>query len=271
MINYIRKIYTIAILISSVTITGCASIQESVGLSPMAMSATSVDSVTQKAKSGEIIYEQTASIIAGARLSADFKQATGVPGLGTTYATKKGKLFYKLMTSYGPAYCSYEAGGTADLGLTELRLCFRDTDDNGKFDEIWTMDETGFVAGPSSGYLLRVAKVKGEVSYVALEENALPKQRFGILYQTPLLAKPKLSVVHLTAKKNGKDTVALASSDSVSVPKSENLPTTLDVDGAKIEILALDGKQIKYRILSGFPDDTMMTVIRQRMPVYVYY
>ena len=155
------------------------------------------------------------------------------------------------------------------------RACFRDSDDDGKFDQLWSGDEIS----PSPNYVsLFIAKNTGAnlespLNYVKLDKSEMPLDTVAINYTTksPLLASKYIDLYIAAEDSKGK----MKAFQSIRTIKTDDikLPTTVSYNGLEIEILSYDknSNEIEYRVNSGFEEESPVLLVSKRKPVVVYY
>lgn len=216
-----------------------------------------------RAPLGELLFEQSLSPAVEVRpdpeatgqLSGWFSNKTPVSLRTLRFALTIGGV-------NGVTYCSVVGPKSATQ-----RLCLIDVDDDGVFD----FQGRAFALGNGAQFasmLLAANVVPSSISYEKVEKAGPPLLRAGLV-----IRKKKNSYVAGFAVDNGKRPKELERyveqggflrKRRVQPPGAEfdtsQLPIVVGLYGAEIEILAIEGKEVVYRVLSPFTSDEVIPV-----------
>lgn len=238
------------------------------------------DSSTKTASSGDIILSQPISVMNGARLSEDIKANT-LPLLGISYKVTKDNLLYPIHTqNFGELYCVRRVAKASALSgiLTAeegRRACFRDTNNDGSFEQLWGADEVAPKPFYSSFFISKNTgkDIDPPMAYQKVDGSEMPVDSVTVKYivQNPLIASKRISF-QIGAKSEDGDTAGFQTIRTIKV-KDMKLPLTLQKYGFEIEIISYDDEtdQIEYRVKSNVREGLPVPLITPRKPVVVYY
>lgn len=241
---------------------------------PIIARAENVNSETQIANYGDIIFEQNFYPINSVRTSSALYQKLKFAGLpaGEFQLSKDTPLYWVGSSKIeGETYCLARAIdenssaletiflggliGTAEQREQGQRYCLTDTNDDGNFEEIRVMQDHAIYM--IQGGLLNAAPILLEnvVSYEKLQYNSEElRQRIGLeLSDGGWIGDPMLFVRALQGEKRQR-----IQEDIIKIGKKEDLPTTITYKGVVIEVSDYDKDTLTYRIKSGFKPGTGM-------------
>lgn len=231
---------------------------------------------TQTASSGDVLFKQSASVVHGAKIKTEFKTSS-LPLLGVNFKVTPDHILYPAITQkFGMIYCTLGKSGK-ELFMLDYRTCFRDSDADDAFDQVWMTDENG---GVYEGYAtvwasyLSSNKISEPLEFQKIDESDMPLDTFGVQYKynKTLFGKESLTFTTVTLSDAGKpDSLATVSNSKTINLKTASFPMTISLSSASIEVLSYEDKQITYRVDSGYKAGLPVLLGRQRKPVVVYY
>lgn len=239
-----------------------------------------VDSSTKTANSDDIIYSQPIGILSGARLNEDLSANT-LPLFGITYKVTSENLLYPIRTTnFGDLYCVRNVGKASALaGILKAeeghRACFRDTNDNGSFEQLWGADEASTAPFYSSFFINKASgkDLDPPMEYSKIEGSNMPTDTLTVKYkaQNPLIASKRITFQIGTQSEDGKE-ASFQTFRTIKV-KDMKLPLKVREYGFEIEVLSFDDEtdQIEYRVLSNIDAGRPVPFLSPRKPIVVYY
>ena len=227
-----------------------------------------INTETQTANYGDIIFEQSLYPIKAVKTSADMSQQVKFVGLnaGKLELSKDTPLYSVLHSKIeGQTYCLARAIdekssviesvllggliGTAEQRSQGKRYCLTDRNNDSNFDEVRVMQDHAMYMVQGGNLSAAPIVLDSAIPYENVTDKAnMPKQRIGLeLSNGGWVGKPILFVRALQGeiRQNVK-------ADIIKIGKKENLPKTVTYNGAVIEIIDYDKDNLTYRVMSGF-------------------
>jgi hypothetical protein len=256
------------LMLPLVIAAGCATPAVSEFTTIGTFSAMGAGSSPGKAKPGDILFTQKVAASEVARLTtgAEFRTSNNER---ERYVLNAGDLLFGGTEAGSSArvYCSFEPNlhATDAFGGASYQSCLSDEDRDGRFDSIG-----GFVGviGPEvavrAGQIVAKAPIPADIRYETGNFSEAPSTHIGVRFEAKLFRNPRLVVVPITraseqANWHFKQMFA-------ELPPPSALPATLNVGGAKIEILSTEASAINYRVVSGFPEGEQIKFVFDPLP-----
>lgn len=231
-----------------------------------------INTETQTANYGDIIFEQSLYPIKSVKTSADMYQQVKFAGLnaGKLELTKDTPLYLVLHSKIeGQTYCLARAIdekssaiekvllggliGTAEQREQGKRYCLTDTNGDSNFEEVRVMQDHAIYM--VQGGMLSAAPVMLDniVPYKNLTDKMeMPRQRIGLeLSNGGWAGKPMLFVRALQG-----ETRQNVKADIIKIGKKEDLPKIVNYNGVAIEVIDYNKENLTYRVISGFKPGT---------------
>lgn len=242
---------------------------------------------TASAAVGSLLFRQSFRSSQIARLTRD--ASISVPGV-TRWTQSPGEvalshgtaLFSVTGVGANTVFCSGQSAyrGTTIWDNRNWRFCLLDRDRNGVFDHILWMPITD-VNNFGGMFVLRDGRAEGEVAVPYSLENDPDDVVFS---GGPVITRSSLGAYRVTlglcAGEGVRDTRASSLTEARARHQSEpvdastvwffaqDLPITVDLDGALIEITAIEGDQVTYHALTSFdPSRTIALWYNRTLPV----
>jgi len=236
-----------------------------VGRVPLTPLAAEITNETRTAGFGGVVFSQQARVTEVARLQRDVPVHISTPTGAIRQRLSEGALLYRVELNQAQpqhAFCSFEptvVQRPAPRPSNILRFCLGDIDGDGDFDNLyvmssllggrrvngeWVQNLPALVYGGAMG---DAGAIETPARYTVLTEHD------AALVQLQILAMPSVSgtgFMLVTARENGGWTQL----DSQQVEHGDEFPGTVDVYGARIEVLSRIERTITYRVLNGFPE-----------------
>lgn len=249
-----------------------------IGRATLAPLPAEITSETRTAAFGDTIFSQQARVTEVAQLQRNVPVHIGTPTGDIRRNLREGELLYRVELNDGApqhAFCSFDpiVVPTTPSRPRTLRFCLGDIDGDGDFDNLyymrsilggrreggeWVQNQPPLVSGDAmsdagaietAGYAVLT---NHNAEPVQLEIRVMPSFH-GIGFQL------------MSARENGGTTQI----DSRNFSRDADLPATIDVLGARIEVLSREGNSITYRVLNGFPEGQVMRVANLPAPAII--
>jgi hypothetical protein len=124
--------------------------------------------------------------------------------------------------------------------------CLIDNEGDGQFDEAYA----GFAMEGQAGYLIGDlgTRLDAGVTYTHVDPQEAPIGELAIVLSLQFLERPTLQLALITPRGHH-----LVADSAVAIPSQ--LPATIEIRGAQIEVLSLERGQLQYRVRGGFNAD----------------
>lgn len=239
------------------------------GRVPLSPLAAEITDETRTATFGGALFSQQARVTEVAQLQSAATVRIRAPTGEIRESVGAGELLYRVELNQAQpphAFCSFDPtvvqnrpSGPMSRPSETYRFCLGDIDGDGDFDNLYIMNSSlagrrvdgvwteNLPALVSGGEMIYAGAMETPVSYTILtDHNAEPVTLQLIL--TP--AFDGFGAYLVTARENGGWTQL----DSQNFQFEGAPPTTVDLFGARIEVLSREGRSITYRVVRGFPE-----------------
>lgn len=257
----------LAVMLAGLLAAGCATTNLDVAIAPVLPQPVDLARGAQRAGSGDLILLQEVRVFEAARLDAPVSAMV----LGDLFDTRAelaaGALLYRVMLRSRQselAYCSIDVEEN-DIN-PDVRLCLADHDKDGRFDQVWRLAEPGETVSIGGGDVQVTAPpLNPSVPYSIVAADTIETMTIGILFRC------YGSRCHFAIVESHDDGARHLGFVNFPIP-SETRPVVVSVLGARIRVLSIDQQSVEYEILSPFPTDTPIAIVRY-LPrtTYVYY
>ena len=144
-------------------------------------------------------------------------------------------------------------------GTHNQQTCFFDTNDDGKFDKLYTpLFEKGLWARMSNIKLVGGEITIDPIDYIVLGQNSQVNVQAGLRLSGntsgvigSLFEKIRVEFV----MKVGHGQYKVYSSENIKLDKNAKYPKDINMLGAKIRVFSATKSEIAYQVLSGFSED----------------
>lgn len=236
------------------------------GLSSCALNTTTQVTPAEKsfiqgkkiAENGDLLFEQILMAKNIAMLVTPFYHYEENTNLKIDVTTTD--LLYKL-SKIENGYCTFEYTRTEKDDVEKgygRQVCFTDTNNDGKFDKIYSAGKNAYPHSRMSNNTLIVEQVEMlPISYTPLEANSKVGVESGVrLAGEHFFERARLEFV----MKSAEGVWEVIANEDIKFNKSAEYPQDISFLGAKLRIHSISKKQVEYEILSGFRKGQIFTL-----------
>ena len=253
----------------------CASnIHVRTGWTELAPVPHQVSGQVQRANDGDLIFRQEANVTSTATLDQAFSYYVELEVANVTTSVPAGAPLYELNSHAvrGRLYCTLDDTITTvrtrqprsnmlatvnPNAPTTTQACFVDNDNDGRFEEMSPLSGNGSANRPRFGGMI---VLKYDIEPIAYSPSATPISRtspIGVRLKNNRLQVVGIVDYTLTTTLS-QEGPYLLTNVSEAIPR--DLPATIEISGARIEVLSREGDAITYRLANGFPPDQSIGV-----------
>jgi hypothetical protein len=229
-----------------------------------------IDTQPRSAVAGDILFSQDVRVTEAVRLDAYVPAYISTTRQRLEAGISAGSLLYRVAFESDEsvrAYCSLETitiERDRPLLPATARFCLSDNDNDGGFDQLWTMQvavssrrEGDAVvrdpAPPFNGDIVRDGGVIQRAPYAVLDTHDIPPTTLRVAADRDSRGMLlRINAFHHDVQTN-------VSARSVHVPTTA-LPQTVEILGARIDVLTQEPNSFRYRVVHGFPEGETLRI-----------
>jgi len=228
----------------------------------------------QTARNGDLVLRQEAAVASTATLDQAFTHYVELEASNATTSVPAGASLYELRSHAvrGHLFC------TMDDTITSVRtrqprsnilatvnpnvpntgqVCFIDNDDDGRFEEMTPLVDHGSPNRPRFGGMTVLKYDIEPIAYTPTEAHDARTSPLGVRFKDNRLQVVGI-VDYMLPTTPSQEGNYLLTYTSEAIPR--DLPATIEIAGARIEVLSREGDAIRYRLVNGFPSNEPISV-----------